>query len=117
MQEKRKITTPFFEIGPKSYLYGDEVLDLALAADAAAEKYGVSIIFTTPVVDIRRIKEATKNIFVFAPHMTPFIPAEDLQILCPNLLLLQEQTELCLTTVKSLLNLMFLKRLLPELRK
>ena len=61
MAKKRKITTPFFEIGPKSYLYGDEVLDLALAADAAAEKYGVSIIFTTPVVDIRRVKEATKN--------------------------------------------------------
>ena len=32
------IKAPFFEIGPKSYLYGDQILDLALAADAASEK-------------------------------------------------------------------------------
>ena len=66
-----KIKAPFFEIGPKSYLYGDEILELALAADAASAKYGVDIIFTCPVVDIRRVKEATKHIHVFAPHMDP----------------------------------------------
>jgi len=32
---KHKINVPFFEIGPKSYLYGDDVLELALAADVA----------------------------------------------------------------------------------
>ena len=42
MAVKRKISVPFFEIGPKSYLYGDEVLELAKAADAAAEKYGMA---------------------------------------------------------------------------
>ena len=52
------IKAPFFEIGPKSYLYGDQILDLALAADKASEKYDVDIIFTCPVVDIRRVKEA-----------------------------------------------------------
>ena len=65
------IKAPFFEIGPKSYLYGDQILELALAADAASEKYGVDIIFTCPVVDIRRVSEATKHIHVFAPHMDP----------------------------------------------
>ncbi len=84
MAEKRKITPPFFEIGPKSYLYGDEVLDLALAADKAAEKYGVNIIFTTPVVDIRRVKENTKNIFVFAPHMDPLYPGRGLADTLPE---------------------------------
>ena len=68
---KGVIKAPFFEIGPKSYLYGDEILELALAADAASEKYGVDIIFTCPVVDIRRVSEATKHIHVFAPHMDP----------------------------------------------
>ena len=38
-----KIKAPFFEIGPKSYLYGDEILALAQAADAASEKYGVDL--------------------------------------------------------------------------
>ena len=62
---------PFFEIGPKSYLYGKQVLDLARAADAATKKYDVNIIFTTPFPDIRMVAEETENIFVFAPHMDP----------------------------------------------
>ncbi len=68
---KKAIQAPFFEIGPKSYLYGDDILNLALAADKASEKYGVDIIFTCPVVDIRRVADATSRIHVFAPHMDP----------------------------------------------
>jgi triosephosphate isomerase len=75
---------PFFEIGPKSYLVGDEVLELAKAADKAAEKYGVDIIFTTPVVDIRRVREATKHIHVFAPHMDPIYPGRGLADILPE---------------------------------
>ena len=84
MQNKRKITAPFFEIGPKSYLYGDDILELAKAADAASEKYGVDIIFTTPVVDIRRVSEATINIHVFAPHMDPIYPGRGLADILPE---------------------------------
>jgi len=62
---------PFFEIGPKSYLYGKQVLDLAKAADIAAKKYDVNIIFTASYADIRMVAEATENLFVFAPHMDP----------------------------------------------
>jgi len=75
---------PFFEIGPKSYLYGDDVLKLALMADAAAKKYDVDIIFTTPVVDIRRVAEATERIFVFAPHMDPLRPGRGLAETLPE---------------------------------
>ena len=80
----RKVNVPFFEIGPKSYLYGDDILELAKAADEASEKYGVDIIFTTPVVDIRRVKEATKNIHVFAPHMDPIYPGRGLADILPE---------------------------------
>ena len=62
---------PFFEIGPKNYLYGDEVLDLAKAADEASYRYNVPIIFTTPFTEIRRVAEQTKHLLVFAPHMDP----------------------------------------------
>ncbi len=62
------IKAPFFEIGLKSYLYGDQILELAKAADRASEKYGVDIIFTCPVVDIRRVKENTKHI-----HVDPYM--------------------------------------------
>ena len=83
MNEKR-VKLPFFEIGPKSYLYGDDILELAKAADAASEKYGVDIIFTTPIVDIRRVREATKNIHVFAPHMDAIVPGRGLADVLPE---------------------------------
>ncbi len=78
------IKAPFFEIGPKSYLYGQDVIDLAIAADAASEKYGVDIIFTTPIVEIARVKAATKRIHVFAPHMDPIVPGRGLADILPE---------------------------------
>ena len=65
------IKPPFFEIGPKGYMYGERVLKLAKAADKASEKYDVQIIFTPQYTDIRMLAEATKNLLVFAQHMDP----------------------------------------------
>ena len=79
-----KIKAPFFEIGPKSYLYGDDILELAKAADAASKKYDVDVIFTCPVVDIRRVAEATKRLHVFAPHMDPIYPGRGLADTLPE---------------------------------
>lgn len=84
MNKRTTIKPPFFEIGPKSYLVGDEVLELARYADEAAKKYDVDIIFTTPVVDIRRVAEATERIFVFAPHMDPLVPGRGLADTLPE---------------------------------
>ncbi|MCL1896322.1 MAG: triose-phosphate isomerase [Clostridiales bacterium] len=69
MPGSNRIKPPFFEIGVKNYIYGDQVLELALAADRASREYGVDVIFTTPYADIRRVAEQTESIFVFAPHM------------------------------------------------
>ena len=84
MASNCKIKAPFFEIGPKSYLYGQDVIDLAIAADKASQKYGVDIIFTTPIVEIARVKAATKNIHVFAPHMDPIVPGRGLADILPE---------------------------------
>jgi len=78
------IKAPFFEIGPKSYLYGDDVIELAKAADAASEKYDVDIIFTTPLVSIAQVKAATKRIHVFAPHMDALRPGRGLADTLPE---------------------------------
>ena len=78
------IHAPFFEIGPKSYLYGDDVVELAKAADAASERYNVDIIFTTPIIELRRVKEATRRIHVFAPHMDPLRPGRGLADILPE---------------------------------
>ena len=78
------IKAPFFEIGPKSYLFGDDVVELAKAADAAAERYDVDIIFTTPLIELRRVKDATHRIHVFAPHMDPLHPGRGLADVLPE---------------------------------
>jgi|AGTN01.3.fsa_nt_gi Triosephosphate isomerase len=65
------IKPPFFEIGPKAFLYGEEMLKLAKAADAASEKYDVRIILTPQPTDIYLLAKETKNVFIFAQHMDP----------------------------------------------
>ena len=94
------IRAPFFEIGPKSYLYGQDVVDLAIAADKASEKYGVDIIFTTPIISISAVKAATKHIHVFAPHMDP-LEAAALPTFCRNRWSPQAQRASCSIMWKS----------------
>jgi triosephosphate isomerase (TIM) len=64
-----EITPPFFEVGPKAYLYGEQVLALARHADAMSAKYGVQIIFTPQSVDIRLLASEMQRVLVFAQHM------------------------------------------------
>ncbi len=84
MYKGKSIKAPFFEIGPKSYLYGQDVVELAKIADAASKKYDVDIIFTTPIVSIKEVAEATDRIFVFAPHMDPLVPGRGLADVLPE---------------------------------
>jgi len=63
------IVPPFFEIGPKAYLYGGDALALAKHADAMSGKYDVQIIFTPQLVDISLLAHEMKHILVFAQHM------------------------------------------------
>lgn len=64
-----KITPPFFEIGPKAYLYGTEVLKLARHADKVGKKYAVQIIITPQYVDIPILAREMEHVLVFAQHM------------------------------------------------
>jgi len=64
-----KITPPFFEIGPKAYLYGREVLKLARHADKISKKYDVQMIITPQYVDIPILARELENVLVFAQHM------------------------------------------------
>lgn len=64
-----KLEPPFFEIGPKNYMFGDQILDLARIADEAAAKYDVRVIFTSPYANIEKVASTVKNLKVFAPHM------------------------------------------------
>ena len=111
------IRPPFFEIGPKSYLYGQDVIDLAIAADKASEKYDVDIIFTTPVVEIARVKAATKRIHVFAPHMDPLRPGRGLADTLPESLVAAGAEGVMLNHCEKPLSLSVLKETIARARE
>ncbi|MBE7061136.1 MAG: triose-phosphate isomerase [Clostridiales bacterium] len=80
----KKIRTPFFEIGTKNYIYGDDVLKLAMAADKMAEKYDIDVLMTTPYADIRRVAENTKNLIIIAPYMDTLYPGRGMAAVLPE---------------------------------
>jgi triosephosphate isomerase len=63
------LKVPFFEFGPKAYLYGAEMLEIAEYADRLAQEFEVDIIIDPQTVDIPRIAERCKHIHVFAQHL------------------------------------------------
>ena len=81
---KPVIRTPYFEIGTKNYIYGDTVLEYAKAADAAAEKYDIDVLFITPCTEIRRVVENTKHLIVLAPYMDTLRPGRGIADILPE---------------------------------
>lgn len=65
------LKAPFFEFGPKAYLYGKAMLDLARSIDASAIRHDVDVILTVGYTDIRPVAENTRRVNIFAPHMDP----------------------------------------------
>ena len=83
---KQKIRVPYFEIGTKNYIYGDKVLEYAVAADRAAEKYDIDVLFICPAVEIRRVCENTKHLIVLAPYMDTLRPGRGMADILPEAL-------------------------------
>lgn len=81
---KPHIRTPYFEIGTKNYIYGDKVLEYAKAADAAAERYDIDVLFITPCTEIRRVTENTKHLIVLAPYMDTLRPGRGMADILPE---------------------------------
>lgn len=78
------IEPPFFEIGPKAFLYGEKMLKLAQAADVASKKYDVRIIITPQYSDIRPLVEGTEHVLIFAQHMDPLTVGRGLGSVLPE---------------------------------
>lgn len=83
---KATIRTPFFEIGTKNYIYGDKLLEYAQAADFAAQKYDIDVLFITPVVEIRRVVDNTTRLIVLAPYMDVLRPGRGMADILPEAL-------------------------------
>ena len=69
MYKDFKIKPPFFEVGPKAFLYGEKMLELAKVIDKTAMKYDVDVIVTPQYTDISLLAQNTERIHVFAQHM------------------------------------------------
>jgi triosephosphate isomerase len=81
---KPMIRTPFFEIGVKNYLYGDDVLRLAQAASQAAKQYDIDVLFIAPYTEIRRVAETCPNLIVLAPYMDILRPGRGMADVLPE---------------------------------
>ncbi len=64
-----KISEPFFEYGPKCYMYGDTLLKVAKGLDKLSKKYKVDVILDVPDTEISNIARNTKRIHVYSQHM------------------------------------------------
>lgn len=69
MLKNFNIKPPFFEIGPKALMYGEQMLKLAKVIDKTALKYDVDVIVTPQYTDISLLAQNTERILVFAQHM------------------------------------------------
>ena len=78
------IRVPYFEIGTKNYVYGDQLLEYAIAADKAAEKYDIDVLFICSPIEIRRVCENTKNLIVLAPYMDTLRPGRGMADILPE---------------------------------
>lgn len=81
---KRQIRTPYFEVGTKNYVYGDKLLEYAIAADKAAEKYDIDVLFICPPIEVLRVAENTKNLFVFSTYMDTLRPGRGCADILPE---------------------------------
>lgn len=84
MYKGLKIEPPFFEIGPKAFLYGESMLQLAKAADRASIKYDVRIILTPQPTDIYLLAQETRHVLVFAQHVDPLPVGRGLGSILPE---------------------------------
>ncbi|MBQ2626406.1 MAG: triose-phosphate isomerase [Eubacterium sp.] len=75
---------PYFEVGVKNYLYGDDVLKLALAAEIASKQYDIDVLFIAPYADIRRVRANTRRLFVLSPYMDLLEPGRGLADVLPE---------------------------------
>ena len=81
-----EIRPPFFELGPKGYLYGPEMLRLSIRADELSREYDVEMIIDPQYVDIPVIAQHVRRAMVFAPHMDPLEPGRGQGAVLPEAL-------------------------------
>ena len=84
MVKNYKSRAPYFEIGPKCFMWGERMRKRAKAVDEIAHKYDLDVIITPQYADIRLLAENTKYIHVYAQHMDALVPGRGLGSVLPE---------------------------------
>ena len=84
MLKNYKIKAPYFEIGPKCFMWGERMLKLAKAVDKIAIKYDLDVILTPQYTDIRLLAENTERVHIYAQHMDALVPGRGLGSVLPE---------------------------------
>ncbi|MBQ7236545.1 MAG: triose-phosphate isomerase [Clostridia bacterium] len=69
MYKDYKISEPFFEYGPKCYMYGEMLVEMAKGLDKLAEKYDMDIVLDIPDTEIYNVAKNVKRVHVYSQHM------------------------------------------------
>ena len=55
MYKDYKISEPFFEYGPKCYMYGETLVKMAMGLEKLAKKYKVNVVLDIPDTEIYNV--------------------------------------------------------------
>lgn len=74
--KKKKINVPFFIINPKSFLYGESLMELAIYANEMARNNEIDIFFTAPLTELADIVHECPDLIVTAQHVDDINPGD-----------------------------------------
>lgn len=80
----RKVDRPFFLFNPKSYFYGDKLLELAVYADEVGRKLDITTFVSAPYSDISRVASSVKSAIVTAQGMDGITPGRGMGAVLPE---------------------------------
>ena len=80
----KKPRVPHFGVNPKSYLYGEQLMELAKYLDQLSVEYDLDITLTAPYADIAAVKNATKHLFIMAQGMDGIEPGRGMGAILPE---------------------------------
>lgn len=81
---KPKITLPFFIFNPKSYLYGENLLNLTQVAEDLAKQYAMTIFVTGPYAHLYQMNQLTDQAKVCAQHLDGIQPGRGMGAVLPE---------------------------------
>ena len=75
----------FFIFNPKSYLFGEHLLEMARVADQLALDYpDIAVVLTCPYADLYRVASQTQHLIVCAQHLDGIEPGRGMGAVLPD---------------------------------